>query len=496
MTLTPTPEQQAAIDLFRQGGSLAIEAGAGTGKTSVLQLIAEATQRRGQYCAFNKSIVVEAGQRMPGNIVCSTAHSLAFRAVGHRYAHRLRGARMRSSDIARLLGVDPFIITYGSQRKVLQPGYLGGLVMRGVGNFCRSTDAEPSEAHVPYVDGIDVPDESGRRTWTNNRELRRHVLPAVRRAWADLQRTDGQVRFSHDVYLKLWALSQPRMSADFILFDEAQDADPVVASVMEAQTHAQLIVVGDSAQEIYGWRNAVNALANFDVDHRTFLSYSFRFGPAVAEVANRILAMINGIELRLVGSDRIASVVAPVPDPDAILCRTNAMAVETVLHHQREGRRVHLVGGGAEVLSFARGVDDLRRTGWTSHPELACFDSWGEVVDYADNDELGGELRLLVNLVEEFGTAAIVRALGRMPSEANAETVVSTAHKAKGREWNSVKLAGDFPDPKEREVGDEELRLLYVACTRAQRELDISAVGLLAKPTQPEIPVLAEGATT
>lgn len=41
---------------------------------------------------------------------------------------------------------------------------------------------------------------------------------------------------------------------------------------------------------------------------------------------------------------------------------------------------------------------------------------------------------------------------------------------AKGREWGSVQLADDFPD----HLDEEELRLLYVACTRAKLELDLT----------------------
>lgn len=59
-----------------------------------------------------------------------------------------------------------------------------------------------------------------------------------------------------------------------------------------------------------------------------------------------------------------------------------------------------------------------------------------------------------------------------MPTEASADVVISTAHKSKGREWQSVQLAGDFPD--EAAGSDAELRLLYVAATRGRLELDVS----------------------
>ena len=92
MTTAPTPtgEQQAIIDACQRGGNLVIEAGAGTGKTSTLRLVA-ATQprRRGLYVAYNKATATDAKRSFPASVTCATAHSLAFRTVGRRFAHRL-----------------------------------------------------------------------------------------------------------------------------------------------------------------------------------------------------------------------------------------------------------------------------------------------------------------------------------------------------------------------------------------------------------------------
>jgi superfamily II DNA/RNA helicase len=57
----PTPEQATAIELFLTGESLAIEAGAGTGKTSTLVMLAKSAgnNRQGQYVAFNRALVEE-----------------------------------------------------------------------------------------------------------------------------------------------------------------------------------------------------------------------------------------------------------------------------------------------------------------------------------------------------------------------------------------------------------------------------------------------------
>lgn len=486
-TFTPTAEQRDALRLFETGESLAIEAGAGTGKTSTLRLVADSTDRSGQYLAFNKAIVQDAAAAFPDSVACNTAHSLAYRACGFRYKRRLNGRRIRNEDVARILGIDPFVATTNAGSKRLAPGYLAGLVMRSVSIFATTADAAPGSRHVPYVEGIDLPHEDGSRGWENNERLRRAMLPHVEAAWADLQRDDrdggGQLRFGHDIYLKLWQLSGPRIQADYILFDEAQDANPVMLDIVRQQTHAQLVFVGDSQQAIYGFTGAVNALANVPADNRTYLTQSFRFGDAIASAANRVLSVLDA-DLRLRGLSSLPSTVAAVEKPDVILTRTNAKAVEIVLAALARGERPALVGGAEEVVRFAEAARDLQEGRPTSHPELACFASWGEVQAYVDNDEMGGDLRLLVRLCDDFGPEKIITGLGRTVREDSADVIVSTAHKSKGREWDTVRIADDFPDLSE-DPSPEELRLLYVAVTRARRTLDVKRVAFFGERGTP-----------
>ena len=86
----PTPEQQAAIEAFADGGTIVLEAGAGTGKTTTLKLLAaKRPSERGIYLAYNRAIAESAKKTFPKNVSCSTAHSLAYRAVGYQYKSRL-----------------------------------------------------------------------------------------------------------------------------------------------------------------------------------------------------------------------------------------------------------------------------------------------------------------------------------------------------------------------------------------------------------------------
>jgi hypothetical protein len=405
-TFAPTDEQQEALRLFATGKSLAIEAGAGAGKTSTLKLLAESTPRRGQYIAFNKAIVEEAKLKMPSSVAASTAHSLAYRNIVSRnkwMADRLRhSARMKSTEIASRLRIEQMNITLqdGSFRR-LHASYLAGVAMRGVIRFCQSADLEPDASHVPYIDGIDLP--PGARD--NNRIVAKALVAPMRRAWADITDPDGTLPFRHDHYLKLWHLSGPKINADYILFDEAQDANPVLVDIVRQQTHAQLVWVGDSNQQIYSFTGAINALASVGAEQTATLSQSFRFGPAIADIANRCLEGLKA-PLRLTGTDTIPSRVAELetsPDGSVILSRTNAAAVRELLAQRSAGKRGPPGRRRPRGHRLRQGRPRPHGARLHSHPELACFGSWGEVQTYVEQDEQGGDLRLLVSLIDDFG---------------------------------------------------------------------------------------------
>ncbi len=271
--------------------------------------------------------------------------------------------------------------------------------------------------------------------------------------------------------MKVWQLGDPVISADWIALDEDQDTPPVVFDVLRRQ-RCPKVMVGDENQTIYEYLGTVNAAEEYPNAPKHLLTQSFRFGVAIADVANAVLASLEKpTTLRLKGLPSIDSKVGPVPDPKCILCRTNAVAVRTVLTAITEGRRPFLVGGGAEVISFVEGAQDLQQGRATSHPDLACFADWPEVQSYVKEDE-GEELKLMANLTDAFGCEPILAALRNMPEEKDADLVVSTAHKSKGREWDSVRLAEDFPT--DGKSSDSDRRLAYVAATRARLLLDVT----------------------
>lgn len=472
-----------------------------TGKTFTLKQLEQVLGGNGQYTAFNKSLVEDSRSKFKRAAV-STTHALAFREVGKRFAHRLGGQRVKSWQVASALGIEDYYLECGEPyppgsdayikaavaagyseanqppdsfkpraTKRLKSSFLAGQVTEAIRKFCQSADREIAAKHFPYIDGIDAQGER-----TNNDKVRDYLLPFAKKAWADLSSETGTLPFNHDCYVKIWQLGEgpnrPVIAADYILLDEYQDTAPVFVDVLKQQTHAFLILVGDDNQRIYEWRGAINAGNEYPDAPRRLLSQSFRFGQAVADVANAVLAGLEEpTDLVMRGSPGIPSRVCEVVQPRCYLYRTNAGAIGKLMEAMDENKRGHLIGGTAEVIKFCRAALDLQRGQGTTHQELGCFQTWAEVQEYSKEAE-GADLRLMVKLVDEFGAYRIIKALERMPSEEDADLVLCTAHKSKGREWPTVRLGQDFPTANK--LSDADRRLVYVAATRAQEELDIS----------------------
>ena len=136
------------------------------------------------------------------------------------------------------------------------------------------------------------------------------------------------------------------------------------------------------------------------------------------------------------------------------------------------------VPGGAEIERLAKAAQSLKQGRGTDHPELMAFQTWAEVQDYAANDPGGEDLSVLVDLIDEHTPEKILAMCARLVEERYAEVVVSTVHKAKGREWESVAVT-DFRQPKQDpETGEvplparDQMMAAYVAVTRAKVLLD------------------------
>ncbi|BEM74003.1 DNA helicase [Serratia marcescens] len=464
MSYSDTPEQAAIIGW--SGHRLVVRAFAGTGKTSTLVRFAQANpDRKMLYLAYNRAVRDEAEQKFPFNVECKTSHQLAWPNFGRHYQQRLT-ANLRITDVARQLNTRHWPLARTS--------------IMTFNAFLCSGDSELGPQHLP--------DEDARSGLSADK-----ILAAAQLLWRESARQDGTFPVTHDVYLKLYQLSQPDLSRRWqtLLFDEGQDANPVTQSLVLAQC-CDVVLVGDRHQQIYRFRGAENALDApqlADAD-QLYLTHSFRFGPAVARVANRLLAR-QGETVPVVGEGGSDRVVASLPNdlqgqPVAVLSRTVAGVIGAALDASLAGKKVYWVGGIAGYKT-----EELEDLYWFSadmpermqSPQLSRdyrnFEGFEAVARATKDADMNQGLRLL-DLYFPLPQKLQVMREHAVTDESLAQVTMSTAHRSKGLEWPIVVLDEDFADitdplMTERERTDET-NLLYVAVTRARETLALNGL--------------------
>lgn len=488
--MKPTEEQSAVIEAVKGNHRVAVEAYAGCGKTTTLQLLAETLGKRMVYTAFNKAIVESSRKKMPENVRVATTHSLAWATHADRRRIFDMG-RQLGFEQAKILGVDPLVVPVGDRTRRLAAGWIAAVGINTLGRWCDSGDAEITRAHVAWPRVV-VEDVTG--DWESAKHhIAQAAVEVAQAAWADVTNPRGRLKWDHSYYLKMFQLDGVVLpDCEMVLLDEAQDTNGVTMAILETQAKAgaQLVLVGDQYQEIYAWRGALNAMNRMEVDARVPLTGSWRFGPALADVANLILVDTLGAKLPLRGLNQDDGVFGQAEKPDAVLGRTNAAVIMEAMKLKEKGVAVQVMGGTHEVVSFVRAAQKLQTGKRCEHPDLGAFENWDQVVQYVDNDPAGDDLALMVQLINKFTCSVLLATFERTDGKIGGkpEVVLSTGHKAKGLEWPTVRLLDDFHGPRfhktpvrpgEQFTNGESLRLLYVAATRAQRHLDGTAVPFL-----------------
>ncbi len=470
-----TDEQKLALERATSGESFKILAYAGSGKTTTLRLISEAMpQRKGLYLAFNKAIATEAAQKFHRGVDCRTFHSLAFRQVPRALTDKLSAPRLTPQRLAEQHHLTPIDVRRKMDGRYeffrLTAVRQATLILNALTRFCATASQHPHPRHFQMPDWLHESDAE---------QVATRLYPALEQTWHQALSPSHPAGISHDIYLKYWALSRPVIPADYILFDEAQDSDPLMLGVLMQQSQSQVIYVGDPYQQIYQWRGAVNAMQRLPLPESR-LTRSFRFGDTIAGVANTLLRELKET-VPLEGQPNLQSAIdltARMKQPDAILCRTNARAMGLLIGGLQQGHNVALQADTDRLGRFVDAAAQLKLGRRVELMELSGFQRWQDVQEYCDSVD-GTDLKPLVKLVDEHGTEALRRSLKALKPIAEADYVISTAHKAKGLEWNRVQIENDYNFKLvkgEPVIQDDEIRLLYVAATRARTLLNGYAV--------------------
>jgi hypothetical protein len=500
-----TDEQAQIVDAARSEECLVVEAGAGTGKTTTLVAVAKSRPRqKGLLTVFNRLMAETTNPRLAGTS-CSarTLHSVAYGSDVAAPFRRDDGKRLASmlpaKTAASAAGLDMGLIQIGDVD--LTPYDTGDILKDWVTRYCQSEDDHLGLQHFPrgtLLDALSVQHAKRAREepqWFNLvvDDVARNLIKGAKKLWELMSDPEGTFLSSADVYLKLFAMSRPRFDLDYMVLDEAQDANPVMLQILNGarQQGVQTIFVGDSHQQMYSWRGAVDAIRSVRATKRLQLTQSFRFGRDVAAVANGVLGEMIQTPFRIQGVGGPSRIVGGITVPNAVICRTNATAISGAIDAEVYGMRPGLCLNKDSILKEIDAIEDLRLKGRCTLRRFAKFQSYDDLMLAVESGD-APDIKVLMSLIKKIGVSDTKNAIARIAvgkdqkqiERANLDTLYLTAHAAKGLEFDHVLLASDFKglDKEGNLPAPEEANGLYVAVTRAQSTLclgDSNAAKLL-----------------
>lgn len=461
----PTTEQidiLNAVDLTSD--NIMIEAYAGCGKTSTLELLASHLPRTAPilYLVFGKKNAEEAALRMPSSVIPKTFNSIGHSIWATTISRNLRLNAKKTGDIYRALideaPRDQQSLLWASFSEVTQAvalakavGYLpadtypGIKSLIGQGQFHSLLDEEPDDLTSDLIDTV----------------LTRSIKSAF----------DGHIDYNDQVYMPaLFKGTCPRYST--ILVDEYQDLSPVNHALLGKLARGRLMGVGDPNQNIYGFRGAKaggmqSAIVLYSMTTLP-LSTSFR---CPSEIVRHVHWHVPKFRAsRKGGSVRVPSRLhhTDIMDGSTIICRNNAPLLRTALELLGAGRSINLAGSdiGPRLIAIMKklGPSDLRQ------PAVFTAIAEWESTKLSRESKSAPDLTNCMRVFAEHGTTLDLAI--RYAEHLFAQTgtiLLSTIHKAKGLEWTDV----IHLDPwlVRKQPTDQNKNLDYVASTRSSDSL-------------------------
>ncbi|QQR97553.1 MAG: ATP-dependent helicase [Sphingobacteriales bacterium] len=481
-----TPEQH---DIINSSGNIKINAVAGSGKTTTVIEYAKTRTATSKilYLAFNKSVKLEAAKKFANkglnNVKVETAHSLAYRHIVFQNNYIVRGQGYKTNEIAELLNLQ------GNEEKHTEY-VIANHINKFIAYFCNSDKQKVQDLN--YLDTVTDPKA---KIFVSS--FYDYIVSQSRLLLSKMDK--GEIEVTHEFYLKKFQLSNPKLPYDYILFDEGQDASPAMLDVFFKQP-AIKVIVGDTHQQIYGWRFAVNSLEK--ADFRTYnLSTSFRFSQDIANLAMEVLKFKKHINehqaIPIIGKGNNKEIKTK-----AVLARTNLGLLLKAIEYITEKKKVKHIYFEGNINSYTYADEGAslydvlnlynNKTHLIKDKLIKAMKNLDELEDYIEKTE-DVQLAIMVEIVREYGNKIpnIIKAIKEKhvdnDDKEKAEMIFSTVHRCKGMEYDAIQLVNDFiseekleklkEDKKAEEINatklNEEINLLYVAVTRARNSIHI-----------------------
>lgn len=460
--------------------------------------------KTGHLMTYNKAIADATGAALaqtPG-VRVSTIHSLALQqALRANLVDRTRIGSLGQRDIVDFIGEPGTLPIYGGIQKTLHglgvkvpkdafhlsPYEMGVLVKNSLDVFLQSGDFELSPAHVALDSVIDKIEttlalctpETVSPMYSKLLSIDSHeyetrritdlILGRTKQVWADLSKYDGRLTLPHDAYLKLYvnalyAGTAKLPQGNYFMVDEFQDARRLILRLMEKAQEAgkQIIAVGDPRQHIYGYMGNTNGFEILAFEEIVKLTKSFRFGPEIADmIQTYVREVMHEPDYVLEGNPEIPSGVDnSFSRYNAIICRTNAGVLSATMEELNKGgthRGSVYVPRAQDILKLADDLYALKSGASATGPLKGCR-NLGDLDSYLQEE--GRTLEKTVQTIQTLTKKDLYAMIEKVSVKEGSDTVIMTAHGAKGLEFEYVQLYQDFIGVRKKvEKGDVSLGL-------------------------------------
>ncbi|WP_196160919.1 UvrD-helicase domain-containing protein [Reinekea sp. G2M2-21] len=541
--VTPSDEQLAFIT--SREPAMTLQAIAGSGKTFTIVERIKELNKLGESTSlflFDRANTLEAKKRIGKAAQVQTFHSLAYQWHAANLGKDLIRQRVAGAfnpiEVVEMIPWPKYGISQIDRLEVT------GMMLKVLGDFCSSAETKIGYHHLSRLG--------------DNSAIKVDALIHMTQQFYSECLQNNNIPLTFDVMLKSYQLTKPYLDVDNVIIDEGQDTNPVsndlaVGQIIRSHENkrrrlTKVAIVGDKDQSIYLFRNAMNALQQFDVAKRYSLTVSRRFGPHIGHLAETAINSVKpNDKIKVTGvnpdKDRIyiydsgesgstptssnvkrqLAVRRLMDDSRAgrstmILCRSLLGIAEACLTivklnketnpHKDEISLPYRLAGGVQKYNFERFIQAaMLYNGETpTDPLMHSFKSWSEFINFAEVTG-SSDLLSIVSFVKRYGKSAgsVIRGIkaqnleaiqrrakkvnGSLPEKLKnlPHIVVSSAHRSKGLEadsvlvWDDFRAWGDLSDDLFNcIIGDDnykeyeqEVNLTYVAITRARSKLSI-----------------------
>ena len=473
-----TEEQK---EIIHYDGDILVEALSGTGKTTTIKEFIKTRnpESRILYLAFNKSVQKEAELKFEDidnvYIHVKTVHALAYKEIIIKKGYELGE-----------LNIEDVMMKYNISYE------LAVHIVNYVTLYSRVSEIKVNNVNYKSTIGNSI----ALQLYEENEDK---IVLITRMIIKDMY--NKAIPVNHDYYLKLYYMSKPRLDKiyDYICLDEAQDSSDITIEIFKDQK-CKKVMVGDKHQQIYSWRNAINAMDK--VNFKKFkLTESFRFNKNIAEKANQVISWKEKIlfdktvkDFNIIGSGNTKEIKTY-----GVIGRTNLSIIKYAIENviiNKNYKKIYFEGGftGYSVTSMYTPIKDIEnihkgRYNKIKTSYLKDIKSIGELENFISKTE-DIYMKQVLELYITYGAYEFINYVNDLKKiciddKYKSDLILTTVHKSKGMEYDKVLLLDDFKDVldfydilkksdnkyKTRMLINEEINLLYVALTRAKVEL-------------------------